>query len=68
MFKFFFQRLSSVSPKLAKEHCEAALLPENRKKNRNSEIYPCRFLATLENLTLNYIINKTETFLKKNYF
>ena len=39
----FLKRLNRVSPKIDPEHCEAALLPENRKKNRNLEIYPSEF-------------------------
>ena len=44
-FNFFLKRLNSVSPKIDPEHCEAALLPENRKKNRSPEIYPCELFT-----------------------
>jgi hypothetical protein len=34
------QRLNTVTPQLVKDKCEAALLDENKKKNRKSQIYP----------------------------
>jgi hypothetical protein len=42
VFYCLIQRWNTVKPQLVKEKCAAALLDENRKKNRKSEIYPCK--------------------------
>lgn len=41
-FLHTLQRLNNISPKLEKELCEAALLSENKTKNRNAEICPSK--------------------------
>ena len=46
-FYFFLKRLNNISPKINPEHCEAALLPKNKTKNRNPEIYPCMFFTNM---------------------
>jgi hypothetical protein len=40
VFYCLIKRLNTVTPQLVKEKCEAALLDENKEKNRRAEIYP----------------------------
>ncbi|XP_028402620.1 receptor-type tyrosine-protein phosphatase S-like [Dendronephthya gigantea] len=73
-FEQKFQQLNNISPKLEKELCEAALLPENKAKNRNAEISPTESvrvcLKRLEDIENSDYINAchVDGYLGKNYF
>ncbi|CAB3989657.1 receptor-type tyrosine- phosphatase F-like [Paramuricea clavata] len=69
-----FKRLNTVTPQLVKEKCEAALLDENKKKNRKAEIYPTEsgrpYLKHIENVENSDYINAcyVDGYLGKSYF
>ncbi|XP_046858371.1 receptor-type tyrosine-protein phosphatase epsilon-like isoform X2 [Xenia sp. Carnegie-2017] len=73
-FEEIFERLQSVTTELPEEVCEAALLNDNKKKNRNPKIYPSESnrppLSHLDQIENSDYINAcfVDGYLGKNYF
>ncbi|XP_046857065.1 receptor-type tyrosine-protein phosphatase delta-like isoform X2 [Xenia sp. Carnegie-2017] len=73
-FEEKFERLQSVTSELPEELCEAALSDENKKKNRNPNIYPTETnrptLRRIERVESSDYINAcfVDGYLGKNYF
>ncbi|XP_046857058.1 receptor-type tyrosine-protein phosphatase S-like isoform X7 [Xenia sp. Carnegie-2017] len=73
-FEEIFERLQSVTTELPEEVCEAALLNDNKKKNRNPKIYPSEsnrpHLSHLDQIENSDYINAcfVDGYLGKNYF
>ena len=44
-FEEMFQRLEKLCPVLSREECTVATLKANSKKNRISDVYPCKWLS-----------------------